>query len=255
VFLTEARVVADGISVSIEVSIYTLYGRTGSGQCYRALRGELDNDDQVNPAIYWRLWRSAIENTIRGHGHAKSEMHLEATIKWVGGMHLDAKIEWTQRCTAGHDPICLQIHLEAMMMWSWPCTRRLRWIQLGDSLGGCDRVDSEMHSCALIEWIWIFAWRRSSLEVVNWKNAWCWDSIHRLVNSQWWKSNDVILSLIAYGELDGGGQYQWRYTGCRSYIQYSTWSCENEGKTDNYEWMLCLVLTHEHGMERKTGMT
>jgi len=68
----------------------------------------------------------------------------------------------------------MEMHLEAMIVWTGRWTRRLRSREFGDalggrgqvrirySLGGYDRVNSEMHLKAVIERVWRFTWRQRS---------------------------------------------------------------------------------------------
>ena len=92
-------------------------------------------------------------------------------------MHLEAEIEWTQRCSwrlwqsefgdalAGRDRVNSAMHLEGMIEKVWRCTLR-RWLsEFGDALVGCDRAGLEMHCEAAIERAW-----RYPLGVCNFLN-------------------------------------------------------------------------------------
>jgi len=109
----------------------------------------------VHPALI-------INNVLGGCDRASCEMHLEA------------EIEWTQRCTwrpgsselrdalGGRDRASLEMHWEAMIERVWRCNwrprfselrcnRRLRLSELRDALGGRDSASLEMHLQAIIE--------------------------------------------------------------------------------------------------------
>jgi len=104
-------------------------------------------------------------------------LHLPSLINDVLGgrdrascdMHLEAGIEWTQRCTwragsselrhapGGRDRANLEAVIERVWRYTW-------WLWLsdfGDALGGCDRANLEMHLEAVMKWDWTSTWRRS----------------------------------------------------------------------------------------------
>ena len=88
-------------------------------------------------------------------------------------MHLEAKKEWTQRCTGrpwssefgdalgDRDWVNWQMHLEMVIERVWTCTWRPRSSEARDALWGCDRASLEMHLQAMIERDWRSTWRRS----------------------------------------------------------------------------------------------
>jgi len=112
-------------------------------------------------------------------------------------MHLEAEIEWTQRCTwrpcscelGGRNRASLEIHLEAVIERVWRCTWRLWLSEFGDALGGRDEVRLDEY-----------------FEAVHGRRARCWDSIHKLVNSQPWECENVTLPFSSHGELVDGGR-------------------------------------------------
>jgi len=183
-------------------------------------------------------------------------------------MHLEARIEWTQRCTwrprscelGGRNRASLEIHLVAVIERVWRCTWRLWSTEFGDALGGRDEVRLDEY-----------------LEAVDGRRARCWDSIHQLVNLQPWECDKVTLPLTSHGELADGGRscrgvrrkvklhldvnsYSWKWredkqssvdavlgvccTRCMLYSVYAVLSvcCTR--------CMLYSVSTHDHVMER-----
>ena len=97
---------------------------------------------------------SFLNDVLGGRDQASSEMHLEA------------RIEWTQRYTPrpwasefgdahwGRDPASLEMQLETDIEWTQRCTWRPWSSEFGDALRGRDRVNSEMHLEAVIEQVW-----------------------------------------------------------------------------------------------------
>jgi len=91
-------------------------------------------------------------------------------------VRLTMTIEWTQRYTprpwsselgdalGGRDRVNSEMHLEAMIERVWWCTWRPRWSHLRDELGGHDRASLEMHLEAVIEWTERCTWRPWSSE-------------------------------------------------------------------------------------------
>jgi len=170
-------------------------------------------------------------------------------------MHLEAEMEWTQRCTwrpwssecghtlGGRDRVHSEMHVEAVIEWVWRCTGRPRSSELRDALGGRDRSSLEMHWESVIEWVW------------------------RCTCRLWWSEIGGVL---------GGGQFGGRRDGSWDTFHSLTCNCGNveswvqhpprdeklagSGRLSILGWcctwcMLCLVLTHDYGMERERGMT
>jgi len=142
------------------------------------------------PAVahWWCTWRprsSELRYALGGRDRVNSEMHLEA------------RIEWTQRCTwrpwscelGGRNRASLEIHLVAVIERVWRCTWRMWSSEFGDALGGQDEVRLDEY-----------------LEAVDGRCARCWDSIHQLVNSQPWECDNVTLLLGSHGELADVGR-------------------------------------------------
>ena len=114
------------IYVSIQLPIYTRYIWTGSTRWLWAIRGAPEDDDQVNVRLRYPSISvdppSLNHDVLIGCDWASWELHLEA------------EIEWTQRCTwrpgsselrdalRGRD----RANLEGVIEW------------VGDTLGGCD---------------------------------------------------------------------------------------------------------------------
>jgi len=88
-------------------------------------------------------------------------------------MHLEAEIEWTQRCTwrpgltelrdalGGRDHVNLEALIESVWRYTW-------WLWLsefGDALGGRNRASLEIHLEAVIERVWRCTWRPWSSEI------------------------------------------------------------------------------------------
>ena len=86
---------------------------------------------------------------------------------WVSlEMHLEAEVEWTDRCTwrpwsiefgdalGGRDRASLEMHLEVEMEWTQRCSWRSWSSEFGHALGNRDRVNWEMHLEAMIEGVW-----------------------------------------------------------------------------------------------------
>jgi len=147
---------------------------------------------------------SLINDVLGGRDRASCEMHLEA------------KIEWTQRCTwspgsnelsdtlRGRDRASLEMHLEAVMERGWRCTSRLWSSEIGGVLGSGR-----------------FGGRRDG----------SWDSIHWLTcncgNVESWVQQHPPRD----GKLAGSGR-----------LSILGWCCT---------WcMLYSMLSHDHGMER-----
>ena len=131
---------------------------------------------------------SLLNNKLGCHDRASFEMHLEA------------EVEWTQRCTLwpwwsgfgdgieDRDWVNSEIHSEAVIERVWRCTWWPRSSELRAALGGRDRASFEMHLEAEIEWTESCTWRpwsiefgdalggrdRASLEIVLGVNSWLW---------------------------------------------------------------------------------
>jgi len=63
------------------------------------------------------------------------------------------------------DRVNSEIHSKAMLKQVWRCTSRWRLSELSDALGGRDRVSLGMHFEAMIEWVWRWTWRPGSSEL------------------------------------------------------------------------------------------
>jgi len=110
------------------------------------------------------------------HRHSFT-IYLEAEIEPVLEMHLEAEIEWTERCTGrprwsefrdalgGRDRSSLEMHWEAVIDRVWRCTGRLWWSEFVHALGGRDRVNSDMHSEGVTERVWRCTCRVWSSEI------------------------------------------------------------------------------------------
>jgi len=62
----------------------------------------------------------------------------------------------------GRDRVGLEMHLEAEIEWIERCTWRPWSSKLGDALGGQDQVNSETHTEVVIERVWRCNWRPRS---------------------------------------------------------------------------------------------
>jgi len=56
------------------------------------------------------------------------------------------------------DWLISEIHSKAMLVWVWGCTWRRQWSVFDDTLGGCDRVNLEMHYEIAIKRVWRCTW-------------------------------------------------------------------------------------------------
>jgi len=104
-------------------------------------------------------------------------IYWEAVIELVVEMHLEAKIEWSERCAwrpwsiefghalAGWDGVNSEMHLEAVIDRVWRCTGRPCLSEFGDALGGRDRASLDLHLEAVIEWVSTCTWRPRSSEL------------------------------------------------------------------------------------------
>jgi len=92
--------------------------------------------------------QSLLEDVLGGRDRACLEMHLET------------KIEWTQRCTwrPGSSEFGDALG-DREIEWTQRCTWRPWLSEFGDALGGRDRVNSEMHLEAVIERVGRYTWR------------------------------------------------------------------------------------------------
>jgi len=185
------------------------------------------------------------------------------------GIHLEAEIEWTQRCTwrpgsselrdalRGRDRANLEAVIERVWRYTW-------WLWLsecGDELGGCDRASLEIHLEAVMKWDWTRTWRRSMDGAPGAETLIISYLTHNRGNVTMWLYLWALMEswLMAVDRVG-------RYAGIWCYIQGSTRNHENEGKTNNLGWMLysvyavlgvcctrCMlysVSTHDHVMER-----
>jgi len=149
-------------------------------------------------------WPLLLNNILGGHDWASLEMHLEA------------KNEWTQRCTwrpwssqflhvhggrdselrdplVGCDWASLDMHFETGMEWTQRCTGRSSSSEFGHALGGRDRVNSEMHSEADTARVWTWTCRLWSSEIggvvgggrFGGRRNSSWDSIYWLTCNCW----------------------------------------------------------------------
>jgi len=124
---------------------------------------------------------SLINHVHEGHDHASWEMHLEA------------RIEWTQRCTprpsssqfgdtlGGRDRLNSEMHFEAVIERVWRCSLRPWSSEVGDAIGDQDWVNSEMHWEAIIERLRRWTCRLWSSEIggVLARRHWIWREARR----------------------------------------------------------------------------
>jgi len=93
----------------------------------------------------------------------------------------------------------------------WRCTGRLWSSVLIDGLGASDRASLEMHweavilktqRCTWRSWLSEFSAALRGQEIARWEEyleavdgrcTGCWDSIHQIVNSQWWECDKATL--------------------------------------------------------------
>jgi len=106
-----------------------------------------------NSRCAWRWRSSELRDTLRSRDRASLEMHLEA------------EMEWTQRCTGRPWSSELEMHLETEIDWTHRCTWRPWSSEFGDAIGDRDWVTSEMHWEAGIERVWRCTWRPRSSEL------------------------------------------------------------------------------------------
>ena len=150
-----------------------------------------------------RPWPSEFGNAVGGRNRAYLEIHLEAMIVRTWRPWLNE--------FGGRNRASLELHLEAVIeryrRWTW----RPWSTEFGDALE------------AVIKRVWRWTWRLWScefggrdrvrldeyLEAVDGRLTGCWDSIHRLVNSQPWECDKVTLPSSSHGELADGG---WLWT-------------------------------------------
>jgi len=165
-------------------------------------------------------------------------IYLEAVIEPVLEMHVEAEIEWTERCTwrpwsiecgdalGGRDRSSMEMRWEAVIERVWTCT----W--------GQDRVNSEMHSEGVTERVWRCTCRVWSSEIggvlgggrFGGRRDDSWVSIHSLTcncgNVESWVQHPPIDEKLA-----GSGR-----------LSILGWCC--------ISCMLYSVLTHDYGMEK-----
>jgi len=132
-------------------------------------------------------------------------------------MHLEAEIEWTDRCTwrpssiefgealGGRDRVNWELHLEAVLDLVWRCTWRPRSSELRAALGGRDRSSLEMHLEAEIE-----------CTEMHWEAV--IERVWRCTCRRW--SSEI-------GGVLGGGQFGWRRDGNWNSIHWLTCNCGN----------------------------
>jgi len=143
-----------------------------------------------SPEYILRVAHSTSVTLVSPYTHRRSlTIYLEAVIEPVSKMHLEAEIEWTERCTwrswsiefgdalGGRDPSSLDMRWEAMIELVWTCTWRPRSSELRDALRVCDRASLEMHLQGMIERDWRSTWRQSIWREARWQL-----SLYSLVN-------------------------------------------------------------------------
>ena len=165
-------------------------------------------------------------------------------------MHLEAEINWTERCNwrlwsiefvdalGGCDRASLEMHLEAEVEWTQRCTWRAWSSKYGHELGGLDRVNTEMNSEAVTDRVWRRTCRLELNEIggvlvggqFGGRHDSSWDSIHWLTcncgNVESWVQHPPRDEKLA-----GSGS-----------LSILGWCCTR--------CMLYSVLTHDDGMER-----
>jgi len=115
-----------------------------------------------NLSIYIHTVELAVNGT-----HLQFEEHLESPIEWslrcTGKLWLGEYGDalgwraWWRELTdelGGHDRLNSEMHLEAVIEWEWICTWRPWSCEVGDGLGGPDRISSVMNLEAMIERVW-----------------------------------------------------------------------------------------------------
>jgi len=111
-------------------------------------------------------------------------------------MHLEAEMEWTQRCTLRSSSSEFGDALvKAVFEWVWRCT----WRPWSCELAGRNQASLEIHLEAAIEWFWGYTWRPWSSKIWQVLGGSRWtarkDSIYQLVNSQLWECDNLTLPL------------------------------------------------------------
>jgi len=129
----------------------------------------------------------------------------------------------------GRDWASLEMHLEAEIEWSERCTWRPWSIKFGDALGGRGRVNSEMHFEAVIERVWRCNWGprlselrdtlrgrdQASLEMhletkIEWTESCTWGrdraslEMHLVAEIEWTESCTWRTWSIEFGDALGG---------------------------------------------------
>ena len=194
-------------------------------------RDAIGERDWVDPEIHWE---AVMEQVCRWNWSTRLSELRDAYwgCDWANlEMHLGTEIEWTQRCTrrpwlsevgnaiGGGEWAILEMHFEAVIERVWRCNWRPGLSELGDTLWGRDQVSLEMHLEAMIEWTWRctsqlrssesgealiagYDWVRLEgylavvdEEGIDGRCARCWDSVHRLVQSEQWACDEVTLPL------------------------------------------------------------
>jgi len=145
---------------------------------------------------------------------------------------------------------------------------RYPWI-IGYALGDWDRVNSEMHLEAVIEWVWWCTWRPCSCKLGG-RNRACSEIHLQAVIERVWRCTCRLWS-SEIGGVIGGGRFGGRRDGSWDSIHWLTCTCGNveswvqhplrdeklagSGRLSILGWccawcMLYPVLTHDYGMER-----
>jgi len=93
---------------------------------------------------------------------SQDEMKMRCCLSTLGSPEYILGVSHSPSVT----PVCpytqrraITIYLEAVIDWVWRCTGRRWLIEFGDTLGGRDGVNSQIHWEAVIEQVWRCPWR------------------------------------------------------------------------------------------------
>jgi len=160
----------------------------------------LGGRDRVNSEMHSELWSSEFRDALAaGYHRGRLEEYLEMVdLEAVDGrrarcwdsihrlvnldrvnseMHLEGRIEWTQRCTGrpwssefgdalwGSDRARLEMQLETEIEWTERCTGRPWSSEFGHALAGCDRARLEEYLEAVDLEGGCWSWDDSVLDV------------------------------------------------------------------------------------------
>jgi len=117
---------------------------------------EIGGRDRVNSVMHSELWSSEFRDALAaGHHRGRLEEYLEA----VDGRR--ARCRDSIHRLVDSDQVNSEIHLEGRIEWTQRCTGRPWLSEFGDALWGRDRASLDMHMLAMIGRDWRSTWKRS----------------------------------------------------------------------------------------------